>query len=55
MKKTKWLWSYRIEETEEWLEQMAGRGWVLEGFSPLAADLFIQTGGSAPNEIPYRL
>ena len=35
MKKMKWLWSYRIEETEEWLEQMAGRGWVLKEFRPL--------------------
>ena len=35
MKKMKWLWSYRIEETEEWLGQMADRGWVLSGFSPL--------------------
>lgn len=33
MKKVRWLWSYRIDSTEKWLEKLMGKGFQLKSFN----------------------
>ncbi|MGM9949597.1 MAG: DUF2812 domain-containing protein [Lysinibacillus sp.] len=53
MKKLKLFWGYRIEETEEWLEQMAGKGWLLKEFRPLLRTFTFKP--AEPRQLKYHI
>lgn len=44
MKKMKWLWSYRIDQTERWLTQMANDGYLLVNFNHWSRKFSFQEG-----------
>ncbi|MEH7390268.1 DUF2812 domain-containing protein [Bacillus sp. JJ1503] len=44
MKKMKWLWSYRIDQTERWLTQMSNEGYRLVNFNHWSRKFRFQEG-----------
>ena len=46
MKKARLFWSYRIEQTEQWLSQMARDGYHLTSINPLLRLFSFQEGPS---------
>ena len=47
MKKARLFWSYRIDQTEQWLSQMASDGYHLTSFNPLLRVFSFQEGPSS--------
>ncbi|MDI2587922.1 DUF2812 domain-containing protein [Psychrobacillus sp. NEAU-3TGS] len=52
-KKVKWLWSYNIEKTEQWLSKMAGEGWHLTSVNRWTRTFIFEKGES--KEVIYRI
>jgi hypothetical protein len=53
LKKIRLFWSYRIEETEKWLTQLAKQGYLLTHFNPLTRTFTFRE--DQPSEITYAI
>ncbi|QFF99346.1 DUF2812 domain-containing protein [Psychrobacillus glaciei] len=52
-KNVKWLWSYNIEKTEQWLTEMMKKGWHLTNANRLTRTSSFEQGKQ--NNMTYRI